>query len=78
METALPLWETWPTAGLLQNKSCPLMSILNLFHSNLGQLPLILPPCAIPVSDYFPLKLFLSRPNEAWPLSPLRGKVLQL
>lgn len=35
METALPLWETWPTAGLLHNESRPLMSILNLSCFNL-------------------------------------------
>lgn len=61
METALRLLETWPTVELLQNEPCVLMSILNLSHFNLRQLPLILAPFAIQVSDYLLLKPVLPK-----------------
>lgn len=38
---------------------CCRMNHVPIVHFNLGQLPLTLPPCAIQVSDYFPLKPFL-------------------
>lgn len=88
IETALPLWETWPTAGLLQNKLCSLMSILYLSRFSLGQLlssfhhmpfrSVIISPWSYSFKGCMGLGLFLPSKGKCSSSDHLGGHLLNL